>query len=284
MAYAQGTIYTLYKKLLRFYPREFRERLSESMEQTFHDLWNEKRQTKQEVFGFVVWTLVETAIGIVREYILLIKEMDPIKNSMANLGSAAGISFLMLLPFLLMELVNRQNFRASGEEFPIPLFIFLFIWGMVFIFILTPFVQSLRAWRDDRASPEPEVGSILTKILANPRSAEIIVFVLALPFLAISTLRIFNIEPPFAQALNQPDPDKPNFYNTIIPLGAFLLAIAASLIARASIVRTLQGRGRLLAHPISLILVLVMLFILAWSWGSFVIDQWPCFVGVPGCD
>lgn len=252
------------------------------MEQTFHDLWNEKRQTHKAEFGFLVWTFVETAIGIVREHILLTKEMNPMKNSIANLGSAAVLSFLMLFPFLIMELVNRQSFRASGkEEFPIPLFVFLFVWGIVFILILMPIVQSLRA---RGASFGGEAGNITTKALANPRLSEVMALVLVLPFLAISILRILNIEPPFAQTFNQPDPDKSNFYNTVIPLGAFLLAVAASLIARISIVRTLQARGRLLAHPISLILVLLMLVILAWNWGSFVIDQMPCFVGVPGCD
>jgi len=251
------------------------------MAQTFKDLYKE-RQTESGWFGFVLWTFVETAIGIVWEHILLIKEMNPMKNTLTNLGSAGVISFLILLPFLIMELVNRQSFRASGkEEFPIPLFVFLFVWGMVFILILMPIVRSLRA---RGASFRGEAGNITTKDLANPRSSEVMVLVVALPFLAISALRILNIEPSFAQAFNQPDPDKPNFYNTVIPLGAFLLAVVASLIARMSIVRTLQARGRLLAHPISLILVLLMLVILAWSWGSFVIDQMPCFVGVPGCD
>lgn len=207
------------------------------------------------------------------------------KNHIATLSSAIVISFFMLLPFLIMEVVNRQSFRASGkEEFPIPLFVFLFVWGAVFILILMPIMQSLRARTSSRANIGLEAGNAMTKTLTNPRSAEIIVLVLALPFLAISALQILNIEPPFAQAFNQPDPDKPNFYNTVIPLGAFLLAIVASLIARTSIVQNLQMRGGLLTHPIRLILVLMMLFILAWSWGSFVIDQWPCFVGVPNCD
>ena len=30
------------------------------MEQTFQDLWNEKRQTKKELFRFVLWTFIET--------------------------------------------------------------------------------------------------------------------------------------------------------------------------------------------------------------------------------
>ena len=206
------------------------------------------------------------------------------KNTFKNIGLPAGVSFLLLLPFLFMEIVNRQSFRAAGEEFPIPLFIFLFVWGMVFISILVPIVQSLRELRNNSTSPVPEAGSAMIKILANPKSKEVIVLALTVPFLAISAMQILNIEPPFAQALNQPDPDKPNFYNTVIPIGAFLLAIAGTLMARSSIVQTLQAQGKFFARPISLIIVVLMLLLLASSWVGFVIDQWPCFIGVPGCD
>jgi hypothetical protein len=60
----QNRVRTLYRKLLTLYPQPFKEQLGESMEQTFQDLWNEKRQKKKELFGFVLWTFVETAMGI----------------------------------------------------------------------------------------------------------------------------------------------------------------------------------------------------------------------------
>ena len=66
MIYEQNRVCILYKKLLTFYPENFREQLGESMEQTFRDLWNEKQQSKQELFGFVLWTFIETAIGFLK--------------------------------------------------------------------------------------------------------------------------------------------------------------------------------------------------------------------------
>jgi hypothetical protein len=78
----QSTIPALYKKLLHFYPREFRGRLGESMEQTFHDLCQE-RQTKPGWFSFVLWIFVETAVGIVREHVLLITQGATMKNILA---------------------------------------------------------------------------------------------------------------------------------------------------------------------------------------------------------
>jgi hypothetical protein len=131
------TIGALYKKLLALYPRGFRERLGESMEQTFQDLWNEKRQTKEELFSFVLWTFIENAIGIFRERLLLIAEGDIMQTVLRTLGSSTVISFLLILPFMIMEVVNRRNFN---EEFPIFLFFFMWLNMFAISLILLPIV------------------------------------------------------------------------------------------------------------------------------------------------
>ncbi len=52
------------------------------MEQTFSDLCNErKQQAEGGLFGFVLWMFVETAIGIIKEHILLITQGDSMKIS-----------------------------------------------------------------------------------------------------------------------------------------------------------------------------------------------------------
>jgi hypothetical protein len=73
----------LYKKLLTLYPREFRERLEGSMQQTFNDLYKERR-TESARFGFILWTFAETGIGIFREHVLLSTEGATMKNMLAN--------------------------------------------------------------------------------------------------------------------------------------------------------------------------------------------------------
>ena len=81
MTYDCNRVRTLYNKLLTLYPRGFKEQLGESMEQTFNDLYNErKRQTERGLFKFVLWMFVETAVGITREYILIITHGDYMKN------------------------------------------------------------------------------------------------------------------------------------------------------------------------------------------------------------
>ena len=80
MVYDKSKARALYKRLITFYPRAFKEQLGESMEQTFNDLCNEKQQTKQALLGFVLWTFIETAIGIFREHLLLISAGDIINT------------------------------------------------------------------------------------------------------------------------------------------------------------------------------------------------------------
>jgi len=99
MAYQRNAVHTLYKKLLRLYPREFREHLEESMEQTFSDLYKEqKSQTERGLFGFVLWMFLETGTGIFREHILVLRQGDTMKNILANHNSAAITSFVLAMP------------------------------------------------------------------------------------------------------------------------------------------------------------------------------------------
>ena len=99
MTYDRNAVHALYKKLLNLYPRGFRERLGESMQQTFNDLYNErKRQTERGLLGFVLWMFVETCAGVVREHVLLITQGDTMKNILTNPRSAATMSFILCLP------------------------------------------------------------------------------------------------------------------------------------------------------------------------------------------
>lgn len=58
-----------------------------------------------------------------------------------NLISPAIISFLMMVPFIILELVNRYSFH---QPFPYPLFGMLWLLPTIFIAIQAPLVQKLR--------------------------------------------------------------------------------------------------------------------------------------------
>lgn len=105
MAYNHRAIRNLYKKLLTFYPRAFREQFSESMEQTFHDLYREK-QPEGRWSGHVVWIFIETTVGIAGEHMRLVLEGAFMKNISTNLRFTALVgSLLLALTFLIAPLI-----------------------------------------------------------------------------------------------------------------------------------------------------------------------------------
>ena len=62
-----GAVRRWYARLLRLYPRNYRDRMGESMEQTFNDLCRERRAAGEGLFGFVLWTFADTFVGILKE-------------------------------------------------------------------------------------------------------------------------------------------------------------------------------------------------------------------------
>ena len=107
------------------------------------------------------------------------------KNMFLTFRSPALISLLLVIPFMITEIVNRQEFN---EGFPIPLFVIMWILPVIFIITGMPIVQNLRAG-----------NSIMTQ-------------------------------------------------------------------------------------PINLLLRVVVLIVIAFFWTGLLLDQMPCFLGVPNCD
>ena len=162
MTYEQNIVRFIYKKLVAFYPQTFREELGESMEQTFNDLCNEKRKTKQRLFGFILSTFIETIAGIIQEHILLLTQGDTMKNIFTNFRSPAIIGLLFVIPFMIMEVVNTQNFNAV---FNIPLFGIMWLLPTIFIVILVPIVRNIRTGNSLIANPISLLISVIFLML-----------------------------------------------------------------------------------------------------------------------
>ena len=107
------------------------------------------------------------------------------KNMFMTIRSPALISLLLVIPFMVMEIVNRRGFH---EGFTIPLFAMMWILPVIFIITGMPILQNLRAGNS------------------------------------------------------------------------------------------------LMAQPVNLLIRIVILVFVAWMWTSLLIDQMPCFLGVPNCD
>jgi len=92
-----------YAKLLRLYPKPYRERFGEGMEQTFNDLCHERVQAERGLFSFALWMFFETSAAILRE------NATTIMRSSMRRGSTI---FLRLVISLLN--INMKTHRILG--------------------------------------------------------------------------------------------------------------------------------------------------------------------------
>jgi len=159
-----GNVRTLYRKLLSLYPHRFKEQLGESMEQTFNDLYKE-RKTKPGRFSFVLWMFVETAMGIVRERVLLITEGTAMKNTLAYPRAAVLISAILLaVAFIVAPLIYLVgNLRDAFG--PLSYDVADFLYGPVWAASLVSVVFVLRERLGDRA-PRRMSLALLAAVLA----------------------------------------------------------------------------------------------------------------------
>jgi CDP-diglyceride synthetase len=75
-----------YAKLLRFYPKLYRERFGEEMQQTFNDLCRERYKAGVGLLSFMLWVFADTVAGIIKENIKKEKTlMIPILKSFGGL-------------------------------------------------------------------------------------------------------------------------------------------------------------------------------------------------------
>lgn len=70
-----------------------------------------------------------------------------------------------------------------------------------------------------------------------------------------------------------------------IPLFGFMWLMALTFIViLMPILRSYQASNQTAPSSLSVLPRIVLLALIAWIWVSLVIDQMPCFLGVPNCD
>lgn len=117
----------LYAMLLRLYPQAFRERFGEGMEQTFHDLCQERNAAGRWLLGFVLETSCETLIGIVQENTT---HMPQLGKTMLRV--ALGALAALMVPLVASQLVEGWNWPAGAF---VRVYFLFFGVGMVFALI-----------------------------------------------------------------------------------------------------------------------------------------------------
>jgi cation transport ATPase len=86
------------------------------------------------------------------------------KNVFATVRWPAIVSFILVLPFMALELINRQAFRPH-EGFPITLFVVLWLLPVAFFLILSPTIRNVRAENKSRIHPTTLVLSAAALML-----------------------------------------------------------------------------------------------------------------------
>lgn len=70
----------------------------------------------------------------------------------------------------------------------------------------------------------------------------------------------------------------------LVLFGVLWLLPTAFVLLLMPMVRDLRAKRSLLSHPLRLVLRIVPMGLIAMFWITLVIDQLPCFLGVPNCD
>ena len=105
-------------------------------------------------------------------------------------------------------------------------------------------------------------------ILTNIRFPAVVSFILILPFMIMEVVNRRNFNEGFP-----------------IPLfGLMWLLPVLFILTGMPIVRNAQEGNSLVANPLILLIRVVFLIFLVWFWSVLLIDQMPCFLGVPNCD
>lgn len=125
---------TWYEMLLRLHPRPFHERFGEGMAQTFHDLCQERKGAERGLFGFALWVFCETLVGIVRENII---HMSQLEKTMLRV--AFGALALLMVPLVASQLVEGWNWPPGAF---LRVYILFFLTGMIFALV----ARRMGAW------------------------------------------------------------------------------------------------------------------------------------------
>lgn len=111
----------LYAAILRFYPKPYRERFGEGMEQTFNDLYTEHARAGESVIGFTLHAYADTLFGIFKEQILFLSSTSMVKSFVRVI---IGTALLLSVPLIA---------KLTTEEFGWSVFDFILVGSLIFV-------------------------------------------------------------------------------------------------------------------------------------------------------
>lgn len=127
----------------------------------------------------------------------------------------------------------------------------------------------------------------MNNTLMNSRSAAIGGVLLALPFAILFSLLLIGGDPPPLgplEALVAPETGQPNVVGTAIVFAAWLLALVAFIVNVAPVVQGARAGRGIANNPANLVVAIATFAFVALFVGAIIVDQYPCWTGVPNCD
>ena len=125
----------------------------------------------------------------------------------------------------------------------------------------------------------------MTRILTNPRSAAVTGILLCLPLAILFGTAAFEIEPlnGIIESITSTEDGRTSAFGKLAMIVAMLLPPIALVVVAWPVLRR-GADGRRTVYPINLVLSAVIFAFIAMFVGGIVVDQYPCWQGVPNCD
>ena len=130
-------------------------------------------------------------------------------------------------------------------------------------------------------------GATMENIISNHKSAAIVGFLLAMPLAILLLILVYDIEPlkGFFKALTtEADGHRISTLGRILVAGALLLLPLGFVISLVPMVRNVRAGDGFTANPVNLLIAAALFIFIATLVIGFIIDQYPCWIGVPNCD
>lgn len=149
---------TWYSRLLRLYPKAYRERFGEGMRQTFNDLCQERATEGGGLLSLALWVFVETLVAIIREH------TDVVTRCFMNRGSTIFLRLVISLiataalavcVFALPRMIAHEAAKTPDTAWQIYVFLVgaylqasLFLYGLYQAFRLLSYIDRDQAFSD----------------------------------------------------------------------------------------------------------------------------------------
>ena len=128
----------------------------------------------------------------------------------------------------------------------------------------------------------------MENIISNHKSSALIGFLLAMPLAILLLIEISGIEPlrGFLVTLTTEAGSNPRLtaFGKILTFGTLLLLPLGFIISFAPVARNVRAGYGFTANPVNLLIAAALFIFIATLVTGFIIDQYPCWIGVPNCD